>query len=410
MNDPLPASPRARHALAAIALLLAATGALAQQPVPLGAPPGPPAASPPGAVPGAVPPMPGTAYDPAAPAGASPRFLFAGALAMIAKSVGSTFVGSLNQGITNWFTNGPIGQKLGTAGWAPPPAVGMGGIPGMPGALPGTGVPPGLMTGPPGAPSQVPPGYPPPSAGGGWPPPAMPSASMPGYGPPPGAWPAPGATGVPIAPPAPQWPNASPAPSSAGAAAGLPGSAPAMPVPVAPTLYAGIAFEVHVIAPTGVETTVDPGSYVFHTGERFLVYYRPSLPGRVRVLNVSPTGEVLPIETLTLAGGELAKLGPYQLTDPAGDEALRLVLEPCSSPELVTATRNIVKATDAPVGSGVPIGACSATPAPPGLGTRNIVKATMDGSTGFALDPVSSQELAAGHLAPRETSITIHHR
>lgn len=45
-----------------------------------------------------------------------------------------------------------------------------------------------------------------------------------------------------------------------------------------------------------------------------------------------------------------------------------------------------------------------------GVGTRNFVKATIDGNTGFALDPVSRQELATGHLASRETTISIHHR
>jgi hypothetical protein len=83
------------------------------------------------------------------------------------------------------------------------------------------------------------------------------------------------------------------------------------------------------------ETAVDPATYIFHSGDRFLVYCRPSLPGRVRVSNVSPVVEVIPIASLT--AGELAKPGPYQLTDLVGDEALRLVLEPCSTPELVAA-------------------------------------------------------------------------
>jgi hypothetical protein len=99
------------------------------------------------------------------------------------------------------------------------------------------------------------------------------------------------------------------------------------------------------------------------------------------------------------------------LTEPAGDEALRLVLEPCSSPELVAATRNIVKVTDTGSGSDLHLGACQASTAPAAaVGARNIVKATMDGNTGFALDPVSGQELASGRLASRETTIAIHHR
>lgn len=355
-------------------------------------------------------------FDPNNPGAASPRFLFAGALAMVAKSVGATVVSSLSQGIVNWFNSSGTGAQSAANPWMAPPPM-MGGYPGampppppmgfptpmsgaqpppmgfpapMPGAMPPGAMPPGTML-----PGAMPPGAMPP---GGLPPPYMPPASA-------------GAPGLPAAPfPA----TAAPMPGAPMTAAALPmtpapafGSAPAP----APTLYAGIAFEVHLLGAGGSETTVDPGAYVFHSGDRFLVYYRPSLPGRVHVSNVSPTGAVIPIETLTLAGAQLAKLGPYQLTDPAGDEALRLVLEPCSSPELVAATRNIVKATDSGSGTDLTLGSCqTSTVAAAGVGTRNIVKTTMDGNTGFALDPVNSQELASGHLLPRETTIAIHHR
>ncbi len=343
-----------------------------------------------------------TAFDPNNPPGASPRFLFAGALALVVKSVGSTVVSSLGQGITNWFNTkaGQLGGvQPGTTPWMPPPMVGAappGTAPWMPPTpMGGTGPATGGYGMPPAGMPQLPPGT------------AAPG-SMPGAMPmPPGVMPAPTA---PVDAPA-----AAPPMGAVPMMAAPTSGAPAMPTPIAatsaPALYAGLAFEVHLVGPGGAETTVDPGTYVFHSGERFLVYYRPSLPGRVHVFNVSPMGEVIPIETLTLAGGELAKLGPYQLTEPAGDEALRLVLEPCSSPELMAATRNIVKASDAGSGSDLHLGACQASAAPAaGVGTRNIVKATMDGNTGFALDPVSSQELASGHLASRETTIAIHHR
>jgi hypothetical protein len=340
-----------------------------------------------------------TAFDPNNPPGASPRFLFAGALALVVKSVGSTVVSSLGQGITNWFNTkaGQLGgPQPGTTPWMPPPMAGA--VP--PGAAPWMPPPPTAGTAP------VTGGYGVPPAGMPQVPPGATPGSMPGVMPP-GMTPAPTAS-------ADAFPAAAPMGAVPMMAAPTPGT-PAMPTPMAatsaPALYAGLAFEVHLVGPGGSETTVDPGTYVFHSGERFLVYYRPSLPGRVHVFNVSPVGEVIPIETLTLAGGELAKLGPYQLTEPAGDEALRLVLEPCSSPELVAATRNIVKATDTGSGSDLHLGACQASTAPAaGVGTRNIVKATMDGNTGFALDPVSSKELATGHLASREATIAIHHR
>ena len=349
-----------------------------------------------------------TAFDPNNPAGTSPRFLFAGALAMVAKDVGVSVVSSLSQGIVNWFNRSGTGAQPGTQWTVPPPMMGGSAYPGtlpqqpmgypqpMPGAMPPGGMPAGAM--PPGA---MPPPYIPPANPGT---PGVPGAQFPTPG-----TPMPGMPMTAAAAPMTPAPGLGSAPPAA-APASMSSPLPSAPAP-APTLYAGIAFEVHVLGAGGTETTVDPGSYVFHSGERFLVYYRPSLPGRVRVFNVSPTGEVIPIETLTLAGAQLAKLGPYQLTDPAGDEALRLVLEPCSSPELVAATRNIVKATDSGPGPDLSLGSCptSAQPAA-GVGARNIVKTTMDGNTGFALDPVNSQELASGRLTPRETTIAIHHR
>lgn len=389
-----------------VSLLLASLvslNAIAQVPPPAGQPPPPGSQQLPPApqqmlpMPQQLPAQP-TTFDPSSPAGTSPRFLFAGALALVAKSVGASVVNGLSQGIVNWF-NTRTGQygaaPAGVAPWMPPPSMG-GTIAGayMPGSVPPS-MPPGSVT----------PWTPPPPMGAdtsG----AYPSGSVPA--PPPTTYPGPGVPG----PAGVVTPGAVPGtgmtPGSGPGAPPLPG---AMSAGFVPALYAGIAFEVHLVGPGGTETTVDPATYIFHSGDRFLVYYRPSLPGRVHVSNVSPTAEVIPIETLTLAAGELARLGPYQLTDPVGDEALRLVLEPCSTPELVAATRNIVKATDTAPGSGLHISSCQTSSAPAaGLATRNIVKATMDGSTGFALDPVNSQELASGRLAPRETSIAIHHR
>jgi hypothetical protein len=367
--------------LLAAAWSLAALAQMPAAPQPLPQTPAVPQTMP---LPATLPVQPAT-FDPNNPGATSPRFLFAGALAMVAKSVGATVVSSLSQGIVNWFNSSGTGAQSAANPWmAPPPMMGATAYPGALPQQPAMGYPQPV-------PGAMPPGTPLP---GSLPPGAMTPGAMPlPYMLPPN----PGAPGM----------QAAPYPTT-----GTPmTSAPTSVSPPAPTLYAGIAFEVHVPGAGGTETAVDPGSYVFHSGERFLVYYRPSLPGRVHVFNVSPTGEVIPIETLTLAGAQLAKLGPYQLTDPAGDEALRLVLEPCSSAELVAATRNIVKATDSGSGSDLSLGSCptSALPAA-GVGTRNIVKTTMDGNTGFALDPVNNQELASGHLLARETTIAIHHR
>jgi len=39
----------------------------------------------------------------------------------------------------------------------------------------------------------------------------------------------------------------------------------------------------------------------------------------------------------------------------------------------------------------------------------NIRKVGVEGSTSFALDPVSASELSSGQIAPREVTISFHH-
>ena len=126
-------------------------------------------------------------------------------------------------------------------------------------------------------------------------------------------------------------------------------------------LHAGVAYEVHLIGRDGATKAVDPARHVFRTGDRFQVYYRPTLPGRIDVLNVDPQGGESRIDNVEVAAGQLAALGPYQFVDAKGDETLKLVLEPCSSPVLTASTRTIVKA-DAAISASAPaarIGECS---------------------------------------------------
>ena len=42
--------------------------------------------------------------------------------------------------------------------------------------------------------------------------------------------------------------------------------------------------------------------------------------------------------------------------------------------------------------------------------TRSITKATMDGATAFALDPLSDEEVATGVMAARAVRIRLQHR
>jgi len=179
------------------------------------------------------------------------------------------------------------------------------------------------------------------------------------------------------------------------------------------TLYAGIAYEVHAVNANGTTMAVNPTSYVFHTGDKFIVQYRPSMPGKMDVFNINPLGQQTRIDSVNMAAGQLAVLGPYQFANTQGEDSLRLVLSPCQSPDLLMATRDIVNVSaTAQQTGGVQIGACGTTTR--GLNnkvkTRDITKVALDGSTSFALDPVSQQELNAGRLDSREITIVFHHR
>ena len=177
-------------------------------------------------------------------------------------------------------------------------------------------------------------------------------------------------------------------------------------------IAAGLAFEVHRLDPNGATELVDPAFHEFHTGERFVVFFRPSLPGRMDIYNINPFGQQTLIDTQELAAGQLIRLGPYEFTAATGDEQLRMVMQPCSSPALMSATRDIVRVPDAvPVGAGIGLPACATmvTRSAGSVATRDIRKVTEEGGTSFALDQVSGDELASGQIAPREVTIRFRH-
>ncbi len=183
------------------------------------------------------------------------------------------------------------------------------------------------------------------------------------------------------------------------------------PAPAAP--QAGVAFEVHLIGRGAAVRPVDPARHVFHTGDRFQLHYRPTLPGRVQVFNVNPQGTESRIDSVEVAAGQLASLGPYRFVGMEGEETLKLVLQPCSSPVLTAATRSIVKVAAEP-GAAEPalrVGDCG-TAATRGLRAkvRSIGKATMDGATAFAFDPLSADEARSGLIAARELRISLQHQ
>ena len=76
------------------------------------------------------------------------------------------------------------------------------------------------------------------------------------------------------------------------------------------------------------------------------------------------------------------------------------MLSPCSSDQLLAATRDIVNVSATSANNyGSQLGSCSGL-ATRGLKvkTRDITKVAVDGGTSFALDPVSRQELSSGQI------------
>ncbi len=173
-----------------------------------------------------------------------------------------------------------------------------------------------------------------------------------------------------------------------------------------------MAYEVHALSPDGSSTPVDPTTYAFRSGDRFVVYYRPSMPGHVDVVNIAPQGQRTLIDAASVPGGQLMTLGPYEFTGSTGDESLSLVLTPCGSSAIMAATRDIVKANAATAGvPGLALQSCDMA-ATRGVRprTRDIRKMQMDAGTSYALDPVSQQEVASGQYDARQVTISFHHQ
>ena len=348
------------------------------------------------------------------------RELFAGTLAAVLQTATGGLVGAVNGRIMDWFAKKGNGSAQGypAAGYDPNQM-------GLPGAAPypGTGYPEASAY--PSAQASAYPAYPDP-AGTTYP--AAPAYPAPESAYPSAAYPS-------TTYPSPQYPNQTMDP--AAAAQGYPTQAGAYPsgaqvydprtgqiatgsdnpyaMPASGydgTLYAGIAYEVHALSPNGSSTPINAATHMFRTGDKFMVYYRPSLPGRMEVYNINPAGQQKLIDAANMAAGQMTGLGPYQFTNLAGDESLRLVLSPCSNSQLLAATRDIVRVDAAPqMSSGVQLSNCDA-PTTRGLEvrTRDIQKVAVDGMTSFALDPVSQQERASGQVTPREATIVFHHR
>jgi len=311
------------------------------------------------------------------------------------------------------------------------------------GAQPGNAPYPGEQ---PGAPGPMPQGYPgvPGAAGNGYPSTAYPGTEPSNNGYPSTGYPGTGDsnTGYPsTGAPSPGYPGTNPSdngypstgvPNSgypgtspdsvynsvAGASGGNMGGYPGVPgggspaTPGAGSLYAGFAYEIHAIGTDGYAQPVDPATHSFRTGDRFKVVYRPSLPGQVDVYNINAAGQTSRIDTLGVAAGQLAELGPYEFADMKGNETLILSLAPCSTAALMTATRNIVKVPDSASANGsFQLSQCGG-PATRGLRTktRDIRKVSVENGTSFGLDPLTPGEITSGDVAPRQITISLQHQ
>ena len=208
------------------------------------------------------------------------------------------------------------------------------------------------------------------------------------------------------------YPGSQSYPGSQGYPGAQPGSQPgSQSYPGAGSVYAGLAYEIHLLSPGGGSVPVDPASHVFRTGDRFEVLYRPSLPGQVDVFNVNAAGQSSQIDKVNVGAGQLASLGPYEFSDLTGNETLILQLSPCSSAANMTTTRNIVKVGGAPtMNPQLQLSACGGT-ATRGLRTktRDIRKVATEQGTSFALDQLAPAELRSGDVAPRQVTITLAH-
>lgn len=177
-------------------------------------------------------------------------------------------------------------------------------------------------------------------------------------------------------------------------------------------LQAGIAYEIYVQGPESQWIRVDPQTFVFATGQQFVVAYRPNLPGRVAVYNVNPRGQETAIDSKNVSGGQLATLGPYEFSGQKGDELLKIVLAPCVSPQMPVITGDIARVANAAV-NALPFRLSQCTPetdAPRPVGTRDIKKVSMEGGIAFGLDKLSESELQTGNLTPRSLAIGLQHR
>jgi hypothetical protein len=336
--------------------------------------------------------MPGTAptsypdptlVPPPQPSGPSMKQLFAGTLNAVLQTttagVAGVVTGALTGAIQSWF-NRPKANAQPAANPGAMPASGPGGMNTMPATDP-------AMTAMNTMPAAV----------------GMDMNAMPA--------PAAGMGGMSAAPPGTPVSGPQPVPGQSP----VTGAPPYAPTPSAPQVYAGIAYEVHKLGRDGSSVAVDPATQGFATGDRFVVYYRPSLPGQVRVLNVNPRGEEKQIDAVNVAAGELARLGTYEFRDTKGEETLRLILVPCRTDALLAATRDIVKVSEPPPATSAPgipgLVECSlaATRGVERPQTRDIAKVESEDGTLFALDPVTSQELSSGSITPREVTLRFRH-
>lgn len=312
------------------------------------------------------------------------RDQFAASIRTVIGAVGTQVASSLSQNIAHWFATPSPSGTLGATAPAAAPAAAFAAMPAVPVIEPLSPVLP-------------------PANAGVLPmlPVAIAAPVLPSFSPPP-------AIVSPVTAPATDTAQSGVAATPMGGAP----SAASQAVDATPALLSGFAYEVH-LQKDGRDSTIDPTSFEFHSGDRILVYYRPALPGEIDIFNVDASGTQTRIDSSLAAAGQLLTLGPYEFSGPPLDEHLRIVSLPCTSDALTAMTRSLVKVTDVnATATPLKLSVCGASRSL-ASGRRNakeIRKVGSDGTTRFALDPVSKQEQASGQIGPRALTITLIHR
>ncbi|MBF0356650.1 MAG: hypothetical protein HQL43_15575 [Alphaproteobacteria bacterium] len=171
--------------------------------------------------------------------------------------------------------------------------------------------------------------------------------------------------------------------------------------------YAGLAYEVYLVQPSGQIQRINPQAHIFSTGDQFFVKYIPNMPGMIDVSNVNPEGRESRLGRWSVAAGQQVTLpaqGTFQFSGVSGDEILKIAHTPCTSG---APTKDIVINAAATVNYGTLLPYCSATPNYP-TRTKDIT-INIQGGTAYAVSQLSPEELQTQSIVTRVATARFQH-